>query len=101
MENIINDIKNGDIEAIQNKISNGLNINDLIDDCGNTMLIKASFYDKEDVVKFLKDSGADVSMSNKYGITFYQLEFAKNTGTTMKKMYMKNKQILYKSWDQK
>ncbi|KAF2359443.1 Ankyrin repeat-containing domain [Trinorchestia longiramus] len=60
-------IKNGDLEKVKEAVEKGVDVNAAID--GRIPLCLASDYGQLDVLNFLLSRGADVDVSDKFGVS--------------------------------
>uniref|UniRef100_A0A6A7FWT7 Myotrophin-like n=1 Tax=Hirondellea gigas TaxID=1518452 RepID=A0A6A7FWT7_9CRUS len=61
------EVKNGDLEKVKEAVEKGINVNDAID--GRLPVCLASDYGQLDVLNFLLSSGADVEVTDKFGVS--------------------------------
>jgi len=68
MSELVWDIKNGELESVKNEIEkNGIDVNQVVD--GRPLILYASDYGQEPIIRYLLSKGADPNAKDKHDIT--------------------------------
>lgn len=77
VDDLINAVKNNDLNAVQNLLNNGENVN-AVNDQGNSALHYAVAMDNADITKLLLRSGANINIENSKGWSPIKIAEKKN-----------------------